>query len=137
MGSVYRQTYTKPFPPSAEIVTVKGKKFARVKPKRGKANLFPITTGKDGEPRIVCESATFVAKYRDGGGHVVKVSTGCREEDAARSVLGKLERRAELVKSKVITPAEDATADHLAEPLADHLGDYIFTLGRSKGVRTH
>jgi len=124
MGTVYRESYTKPFPPSAEIVTVKGKKFARVKPKRGKANLFPITTGENGEQRIVCESATYVAKYRNGDGHVVKVSTGCRDEDAARSVLGKLERRAELVKSKVITPSEDATSDHQRTPIADHFAVY-------------
>ena len=125
MGSVYRETYTKPVPGSAEIVTVKGKQFAKVKPPKGKAKLLPITTGRNGEPRIVCESPTFVAKYRDGSGVVCKVSTGCRDEDAARSVLGKLERRAELVRSDVISSAEASTADHQGTPIADHFAAYL------------
>ena len=71
-----------------------------------------MTTGKDGSQRIVVESGTYVAKYRDGSGLVHTVSTGCRDEGAARSVLGELERRAELVKSGVMTACEDAIAEH-------------------------
>ncbi len=124
MGSVYRETYTKPLPATAEIVTVKGKKFARVKPSKGKAKLLPITTGKNGEARIVYESPVYVAKYRDGSNHICKVTTGCRDEDAARSILGKLERRAELVRSQVISPAEASTADHQGTLIADHFEVY-------------
>ena len=124
MGSVYRETYTKPLPATAEIVTVKGKKFARVKPSKGKAKLLPITTGKNGDARIVYESPIYVANYRDGSNHICKVSTGCRDEDAARSVLGKLERRAELVRSQVISPAEAWTADHQGIPIAVHFEAY-------------
>ena len=61
--------------------------------------------------------------------YVCEVSTGCRDEDAARSVLSKLERRAELVKSEVISAGEAATADHLCEPFADHFAAYLLTLG--------
>ena len=55
---------------------------------------------------------TYTAKYRDGSGIVREVATGCRDESAARSILGKLERRAEMVKGEVLTAAEDAVIDH-------------------------
>ena len=83
-----------------------------------------MTTGKDGSQRIVVESGTYVAKYRDGSGLVHTVSTGCRDEGAARSVLGELERRAELVKSGVMTAGEDRIAEHQSTSLAEHFEGY-------------
>ena len=47
-------------------------------------------------------AGTYTAKYRDGSGIVREMATGCRDESAARSILGKLERRAELVKGEVL-----------------------------------
>jgi hypothetical protein len=38
------------------------------------------------------EAGTYTANYRDGSGVVREVATGCRDESAARSLLGKLER---------------------------------------------
>ena len=125
MGTVYKKTATKPIPKGAELFTKNGKRFARWKPSTGKARTAPVTTGNDGTDRIVVTVGTYLAKFRDGSGYVCEVSTGCRDEDAARSVLGKLERRAELVKSEVITTAEAATADHQATPVADHFAAYL------------
>ena len=133
MGSVYRTTYTKPIPAEAELFNKGGKRFARWKNSRGRKQVSPVTTGKGGTDRLVVESPTYVAKYRNGSGHICIVSTGCRDEDAARSVLGQLERRAELVKSKVISPAEDATADHQTNPIADHFVAYLNHV-RAKGA---
>ena len=110
MGTVYKPTCTKPLP------------------SKGRAVTYPVTTGKYGSQRIVVESGTYVAKYRDGAGLVHTVSTGCRDEGAARAVLGELERRAELVKSGVITAGEDRIADHAATPLVDHFDDYLTSL---------
>ena len=124
MGTVYRATYTKPIPAGAELFTKGGERFARWKNSKGRKQVSPVTTGQDGTDRLIVESPTYVAKYRDGSGLVCKVSTGCRDEDAARSVLGQLERRAELVKSEVITTAEDATADHQRTPMVDHFITY-------------
>ena len=47
-----------------------------------------MTTGKDGTDRIVITARTYTAKFRDGSGIVREVATGCRDESAARSVLG-------------------------------------------------
>ena len=125
MGTVYRATYTKPIPAGAELFTKSGERFARWKNSKGRKQVSPVTTGQDGTDRLVVESPTYVAKYRDGSGLVCKVSTGCRDEDAARSVLGKLERRAELVKSEVLSKGESAMADHQTTPVADHFAAYL------------
>jgi integrase len=69
-----------------------------------------LTTGKDGSERVVIESPYFIAKYRDGAGLVREVATGCRDETAARQMLADLERKAELVRSGVMTASEDAVA---------------------------
>ena len=134
MGTVYKKTVTRPLPKGAELFTKNGQPFARWKPaKGGKSRTAKVTTGEDGSPRILDEAGTYLAKFRDGSGYVCEVSTGCRDEDAARSVLGKLERRAELVKSEVLSKGESAMADHQATSIADHFAAYLNHL-RAKGA---
>ncbi len=132
-GTVYRKTVTRPLPTGAELFTRQGQQFARWKPAKGRTRTAKITTGKDGSPRIVEESRTYIAKYRDGLGYVCEVATGCREEDAARSGLSKLERRAELVKSEVMSSAEASTADHQSISIVVHFGAYLNHV-RAKGA---
>ena len=124
MGTVFKKTRTQPLPAGAELFTRAGQQFAKWKPAKGKSRTAKVTTSDDGSLRIQTEAATYTAKFRDGQGHIRAVSTGCRDEDAARSVLSKLERRAELVRSEIISPAEDATADHQAIPLAQHFAAF-------------
>jgi integrase len=124
VGTVYKPTVTKPLPPGAETIVGKGRRFARWKDRTGKTRTAPLTEGKDGGDRIVIESSRYVAKYRDGAGVVQVVPTGCRDEQAARRVLGDLERRAELVRAGVMTAAESAVAEHQASPLAVHLAAF-------------
>ena len=137
MGSIRKKTFTKPLPLNAEVVVVKGETFAKVKPPKGRAVTYPVTTGKDGSQRIVVTSATFVAKFRDGSGIIQEVSTNCRDEGAARSVLAELERRAEMVRSGVLTAAEDRIADHAATPLADHVSGWLTSLRASGNSVRH
>jgi hypothetical protein len=133
VGTVFRPTVTKLLPTGAEVFTRKGERFARWKDRKGKTRTAPLTEGKDGSDRIVIESSRYVAKYRDGAGVVQVVPTGCRDEQAARCVLGELERRAELVRAGVMSVAESAVADHQATPLAGHL-DAFDEHHRAKGV---
>src|SRR5436305_106579 len=102
MGTVYKKTTTRPIPRCAEITTKKGERVAcwRV---RGKPRTAPVTLGENGAERIVTESATYFAKFRDGAGIVRTVATGCRDGQAARQVLADLERKAELVRSGMLT----------------------------------
>ena len=128
MGTVYKKTFTKPLPAGAEIFTRKGEQFAKWKPAKGKTQTAPLTTGKDGSDRIVLRAGTYTAKYRDGAGVIREKATGCRDKEAASRVLGDLERRAELVKAKVMTAGEDAISDHQDTPLAEHFDGYLTKL---------
>ena len=96
-----------------------------------------MTTGKDGADRIRDESGTYVARYRDGDGIVVEVSTGCRDKTAAQSVLADLERKAERVRAGLLTPAEARTAEHLATPIGEHVAAYMTSLEASGASPKH
>jgi len=125
MASVFRKTYTKPLPDSAEAFTRKGERFARWKDGKGKKRTAPLISGRNGLDRIVVKAGTYTAKYRDSSGVVQEVATGCRDETAARSVLSDLQRRMELIKANVITAAEDAIAGHQNIQLHEHITAYI------------
>ncbi len=130
MGSVYKETFTKPLPAGAKIIIRKGQRLAEWIDAKGKRRTAQLTTAGD---RITIEAGTYTAKFRDGAGIVRKVSTGCRDESAARSILGKLERRAELVKGEVLSAVEDAVIDHQSTPLANHIAAFI-DHQKAKGV---
>jgi len=123
MGAVFKKMTTRPVPAGAEIITKNGVRLARCR-FRGKSRTAPLTTGNDGQDRIAVESPYFVAKYRDGTGKVCVVSTGCRDEQAARKVLADLERKAELIRSGVITQDEEATGRHSSTPLDTHFSAF-------------
>jgi hypothetical protein len=133
MGSLFKKAITRPLPPGAEIITRKGERLARWRDGKGKMRTAPVTTGQNGADRIRDESGTYVARYRDGNGIVVEVSTGCRDKTAAQNVLADLERQAEKVRSGLLTPAEARSSEHIARPLRDHVGAYIESM-KARGV---
>jgi integrase len=142
VGSVFKKAVTRPLPPGAEfyertvsktVTQADGTKtvakvtirMARWRDKQEKMKTAQVTTGKDGAERIRDESGTYVARYRDGDGMVVEVSTGCRDKTAAQCVLADLERKGERVRAGLITPAEARTAEHLATPIGEHVEFYL------------
>jgi len=133
VATVYRKTFTKPLPSGAKTFTRKGEKFARWKDAKGKTRTATVTTGKDGSERLLIEAKTFTAKYRDGSGIVREVATGCRDETAARAVLGEMVKRAVHVKSGIVTAAQDAVIDHQSTPLSEHVAAWLDYL-TGKGV---
>ncbi len=135
MGTVYRETYTKPLPPDAELYTRKGERFARWRDRQGRKRTAKVTATTTGD-RLLIEAGTYIAKYRDGSGRLCKVSTGCRSEDAARAVLGELERRAELVRANVLTVEQDAASEHQCTTLAEHVKAYA-AHQKAKGCHPH
>ena len=137
MGSVFKKQVTRPLPPGAETFVRKGERFARWKDRKGKTRTAPLTVGQDGGARIVTESPFYVAKYRDGAGAVCVTATGCRDEVAARQVLADLERRAELVRSNVMSAAEAAIGDHQGTSFADHLDAYLTYLEAKGACEEH
>jgi hypothetical protein len=97
MGTVYRETFTKPLPAGAKIIVRKGRRLAEWKDAKGKTRTVPLTAAGD---RIAVEAGTYTARYRDGSGIVRKAATRCRDESAARTLRGNRERRSEPVKAK-------------------------------------
>jgi len=133
MGTVYRETFTKPLPPNAEVFVRNGERFGRWTDRRGRkcvGRVIAVTAGTD---RVLVEARTYTAKYRDGVGHVRKVATGCRDRDAALIVLAELEKRADRVRCGMLSAAEDATLDHQATPIAEHVAAYLEHLSTKRG----
>ena len=131
MGTVFRPRLTRPIPSGAEIITCNGERTAHWRNGYGKKCVAPIRTTPSGN-KIVVESSKYLARYRDGTGVVQTVATGCLDLMAARAVLADLRRRAELVKSGVITSAKDVVADHKRATIAGHVEAYIESL-RARG----
>jgi integrase len=137
MGTVYRKTFTKPLPADAELFVRKGERFARFKDAKGRSRTEAVTAGTDGADRLLIVAGTYTAKYRDGSGVVREVATGCRDKTAAESVLGELERRAELVKAGVMTSAENTATSFLDVLVADHLSAYLDHMRASDTCETY
>ncbi|MFN3192283.1 MAG: tyrosine-type recombinase/integrase [Aureliella sp.] len=123
MATVYKKTITRPLPADAKIITRKGKQFAEWNDRRGKKRNAELT---ESGTRIKTTSGTWYAKYRDGDGVVTEVSTGCRDKQAAQSVLAGLVKTAERVRSKVLTQAEAEIGQKHADTLLTvHVAEYI------------
>jgi integrase len=137
MGSVFRPCVTRPLPEGAKIIVRGGKPIAVWTDANGKRRQAPATGDRAKRPGIVERASTYTAQYRDGAGHVRRVSTGCKSRDAARNVLANLERRAEKVRAGVVTQAEASVADHADAPIANHVDAYLTELAgkRGKGAR--
>lgn len=125
MATVYRKTVTRKLPLGAELFTRRGERCARWKDSKGKRQTALVFDGADGSLRVRMASGTYIAKYRDGQGIVLEVSTGCRSKDGALAVLKALTDRAEKVRSGIITTTEDAIADHLQSPIGEHVEAYL------------
>jgi integrase len=131
MGHVYKPTATKPIPRGATIRQRRGGQVAEWTDRHGRKRSAPVTATAKGN-RISIESRVYVARYRDADGFVRIVSTKCRDEQAARSVLLEWEKRVQRRRSGVLTAADDVAAQHLGRSIEEHLGEYLVAL-KAKG----
>jgi integrase len=123
MGSVFKKQSTRAVPERAEIFSKSGERLARWKV-RGKLRTARLTEGKDGGDRIVTDSATYFAKFRDAMGKPETRATGCRDKQAAEQLLKKWEREVEQVKSGTLDRRALDAAKLAAVPLEQHLSAY-------------
>jgi len=137
MGSVFRKATTRPLPAGAELFKRKGEPMARWRGRNGKLQTARVSTGKDGKQRLLTESATYYARYRDHAGLIVERPTGCRDRQAAEQLLAGWERDQERIRANVLTPAEQRTSGHLARPLAEHVDAYLAHLEATGACSTH
>ncbi len=131
--SLVRQQYTKPLPKHAELYMQGDVQYARWKGRGGKRKTARVTTGRNGEPRLLLTSNKYSAQYRNGAGQVQRVSTGCRSKEAAERVLNELNVRADKVRSGAWTAAEDAVLDHQSTPINEHVEAYLNALKNKRG----
>ncbi len=123
MGQPFKQKFTVPIPKSAELTVRNGKRVAVVMIK-GKRQTFPLTpNGK----KYVRPTASYYGQWTDAEGvvHRKKLS---RNLGASRTMLHKLEQKAERRRNGLVDPGEV----HAGRPLAAHVDDYAEVL-ESKG----
>jgi hypothetical protein len=137
MGQVFKKTTTRPVPSAAKIVEVGGKLTARWKGrgKRAKWMSAPVVTLDDGRQVIRQESSTYFVRYRDQDKALITVSTGCRDESAAKQVLADIEKRVERIVSKVATAQELTAADRRQSPIPISPGHGSSRSRRGPGTR--
>jgi integrase len=136
MGTVFRPIVTRPLPAGAEVIQRDGKRVARWTSARNGVRAADVRTTPRGDC-VAIESSKFLARYRDGQNVVRTVPTGCHDLMAARAVLADLERRAELVRSGIVSPAQDAMADHRRTTITAHVAAYIESLGMKGNTPKH
>jgi len=136
MGTVYKQLITRPLPTNAERFSRKGVDYVRYSSK-GKTKSAKLTTGRDGKERILVESATYYAQFRDHAGVVQEVPTGCRDESAANMKLQEFLREDTLIQRGLLTPTESRLSSERTGKTADHLAAYLQSMRASGRSAVH
>ncbi len=134
MGNVFKPFVTRPLPADAEavkIVSRSKKRFAIWTDRNGKKREAEVTPSDPA--RLRKRSSVYCAQFRDASGVVRRVPTGCKSRDSAMAVLADLQKRAEKVRSGVLTAAEATVADHADTPLTEHIDAYISHLAEKRG----
>ncbi len=137
MGHIYKPTYTITTPANAEH-------YAKTTHRNGQTESVAMVrwTDKLGKKqtgellasgRVRRQSPYYSIRYRDGSGCIQRKATGCRDRTAANHVLARYDKRTAQVRAGILTAAEDAVADHLRSPIADHVAAYLADLARKRG----
>src|SRR5262245_42550487 len=117
MASVFRQTYKRPLPQSAELFTRKGVPMARWLDGRGRKRTAPVA--EDGSS-VVLEYTCWYVSYTDAARDRQTVR-GFRDKEASERLGADLERRAERERAGL------PVADHgkLLAPWAKQVAEYL------------
>jgi integrase len=115
MARIFKQTYTKPLPSGAEVLSKSGRQFARFKGEKGKTVIAPLS---DNGQQVIRETAKWYIEYKDADGTLKRVP-GFVDKAATEQRASELERTAEHVRSGY-KPRE---FEHLVRPLLDQLAD--------------
>jgi len=124
MASLKRKSYTRPLPQGSEIVTHRGQRVARWVDSNGKKHTASVTVSAEGTERIRVESAVWTAKFRDADDRTIEASTGCRDKDAAMTVLRDTMARVEKQKAGILSRADVAVAGAGKLAMDQHLRDF-------------
>jgi integrase len=135
MATVFRKVTVRPVPAAAVIATDRsGNETAKWTPRHARRPITaPVRTLADGRRVVEVETGCYYAKFRDADNEVRIVSTGCKDEAAARQFLAAQVKRAERIKAGVMTRREADAADRMHDPIDHHIADYIARLPGKRG----
>lgn len=113
---LFKQHYTRPIPPDAEIVTKNGERFARFRQTGGRIVLAPLLS--DG-CRCRVESRKWYGQYRDATGTIQRVPL-LTDKAASQTMLNELIRNSEREQAGL----RPSFAKHHECPISVHLDDF-------------
>src|SRR5262245_43598795 len=98
MGRIFRKVVVRPLPAGAVVThNANGTATARWTPRGARRPVVAWVVEKDGRPMVQQESPVHKARYKDHDGTIKEVTTGCKDEAAARQKLAQFERQAERI----------------------------------------
>jgi integrase len=121
MATIYREKWRRPIPDGARIIDRLGKKIVCWTDGQGRRQSAELD--KDGKGVWTYYPHWFV-RYRDADGVMRRMSTGCRDDKAAKQILANIVSEVEKVKSGIISREEAHISVHSDAPLAKHVEDY-------------
>jgi len=134
MACIFKRSKTKPIPDGARIIERKAGPIAEWQDGRGQRRTAPLT--KDCT-RVRIESETYTVKYVDERGIERKVSSQCRDQDAALELARELESQAMKRKKGLLDPAQERFAREGRRPITEHSRSYARALAASGRTEKH
>jgi hypothetical protein len=135
MATIYKRRDLRPIPEGAEIVTYRGRKYAKwTNAKTGDTQRAALNNAGD---KIVCESPYYTIKYFDHDGRRVKATTRCGDKDAAQQLANGYEAEAALRKREIIDPTQERFATEARRSLQDHVADFAAYLTAKGNTEKH
>ncbi len=134
MASVFKRSKTKPIPTGARIIDRKAGPIAEWVDGQGRRRTAPLT---DDRSAIRIEAKTFTVRYTDERGLERKVSSRCRDKDAAEQYANELEARAMKRREGLLDPALERFAAAARRPIMEHVRQYARSLAASNRTEKH
>ena len=136
MSAVFRRKVKKAVPANATRVTKAGCQFARYK--AGKRIMTsPIVVDDDGQEYVLEEVGCYILQYRDHANRPRKVSSGCKDEEAARSKLQEILQVQTKIARKLITPNEIDVAAQQEKAITLHIEKFLQSLRAAERSDSH
>jgi len=134
MASVYKRSRSYPIPEGAEIVTCRGRLYAKWIDPAGTKERAPLNAKGD---KIVRESQYYLIAYFDHDGKRRKVYTRYGDKDAALQYANRLEQDAEDRRRGLIDPSLERFAAQRQRPIYAHTEDFRAVLQAKGNTAQH
>jgi site-specific recombinase XerD len=121
MATLFKRKEKRPIPDGAEIITYRGKRYAKWTDKAGKTRRAPLD--KAGK-KIVQEAKCWTAQFFDEHGKRRKARTGCQDKAEALRYANHLENQARKRRTGEIDVKAERYGKEGRRPINEHLQDF-------------